>query len=74
MTLNGSPTYGGTVDGTGATVIRPWAQVKACHEHKTGFSLRLRPMSSHWLVKRAFAPQELEALRALIQSIPGSGR
>ncbi len=58
-------------DGTGAAVIRPWSQIRACREYGSGFSLRLRPMGSHWLVKRAFQPEALSAFRALAQSIMG---
>lgn len=61
-------------DASGTTIIRPWTQVIVCQEHKTGFTLRIRPLGSHWLVKHAFSPTELQALRALINSILGNSR
>jgi YcxB-like protein len=59
-------------DASGAAVIRPWSQIKSCREHDEGFALFLRPAGSHWLIKRAFGPAELDALRRLVRSVLGA--
>lgn len=58
-------------DATGAAIIRPWSQIRSCHEHSAGFTLRLRPLGTYWLIKRAFEPAQLDAFRGLVRSIVG---
>jgi hypothetical protein len=56
-------------DGTGATTSFPWQRVKAWREHGSGIAIFLKPMGACWLIKRAFAAADLEALRALARSM-----
>lgn len=58
-------------DAAGTLIVRPWSQIRACREHSAGFTLRLPPLGAYWLVKRAFGTAELDALRALAQSVVG---
>jgi nitrate reductase NapE component len=53
-------------DAAGNSVSSPWTEVRTCRERPAGFVLTVGP-GARWLPKRAFAPEVLPALRALIR-------
>jgi len=53
-------------DAAGNSVSSPWTEVRTCRERPAGFVLAIGP-GARWLPKRAFAPEVLPALRALIR-------
>ena len=57
-----------TRDATGAEITVPWSVLRRCIESKSGFIFAVRPTGARWLVKRAFTPEDVGALRRLIRA------
>lgn len=55
-------------DATGASTSVPWSVVCGCIEKEWGFLLVMQPARRRWLFKRAFKPEDLDALRRLIKA------
>ena len=53
-------------DGRGVTMTTPWSVVAKARERKAAIRLSLKPLGSRYVIKRAFAPDDLRALRALL--------
>ncbi len=53
-------------DGRGVTMTTPWSVVAKARERKSAIRLSLKPLGSRTVIKRAFAPDDLQALRALL--------
>lgn len=53
-------------DGRGVTMTTPWSVVAKARERKAAIRLSLKPLGSRYVIKRAFAPDDLTALRALL--------
>jgi hypothetical protein len=51
-------------DGRGVTMTTPWTVVATARERKAAIRLSLRPLGSRYVIKRAFTPDDLRALRA----------
>ena len=51
-------------DDTGMALMTPWSRIEAIEEHGSGLVLRQKN-GGRWLVKRAFAPEALAALKAM---------
>ena len=54
-------------DAAGTRVAVPWTLARHAIETKSGFLVALRPAGGRWLPKRAFSPDAVAALRALLQ-------
>ena len=59
-------------DETGATSTLPWTIVRRASESRAAFRLYLRPLRAIYFPKRAFAPQDIPALRALLSDKLGA--
>ena len=53
-------------DKTGAAITAPWTVVRRAREDRRAFRLAMKPMGERYIPKRAFAADEVAALRALI--------
>ena len=51
-------------DDTGMALVTPWSKIEAVEEHGQGLVLRQKS-GGRWLVKRAFTPEALAALKAM---------
>jgi len=51
-------------DDTGMALMTPWSKIQAIEEHGSGLVLR-QGKGGRWLVKRAFTPADLAALKAM---------
>ena len=60
-------------DGRGVTMTTPWNVIGKARETKTAIRLSLAPLGSRYVIKRAFAPGDLKALRALLTQKLGPG-
>lgn len=54
-------------DGRGVTMTTPWSVVGKARESATAIRLSLKPMGSRYVIKRAFTPDDLRALRAMLR-------
>jgi len=58
-------------DGAGTQVRIPWTQTKSFREKKAGFVIRFIPFGWRWIPKHAFADEDIEGVRQLLQSNAG---
>jgi hypothetical protein len=54
-------------DATGAAVILPWKIVRRVLESRSGFAIRVMPVGTRWIPKRAFAVDAIPSLHELIE-------
>ena len=54
-------------DATGAAVILPWKIVRRVLESRSGFAIRVMPVGTRWIPKRAFAADAIPSLHELIE-------